>query len=582
MAARLNNGQIAGFFDTIADLMQLQEENTFKIRAYRRAAETIRALPHDIHEDWEQGTLEAIPDIGEAIAAKISEIIETGRLGFLERLEAKVPAGVAAMMRVPEIGPKSARAIYKTLGIDSLEKLERAARVGELRQVSGIGAKTEQQILVGIEALRRRSDRLLLGIVLPRAESLLITLEDQVGAQIVRADLAGSLRRAQATVSNLDLLVAAEAGDAANILQTFRRLPQVGEVLDEGAWSSSVRLHSGERADLRVVHPSRWGAALFQFTGSAAHNARVRALAAEVGLSLGVEEWLSDAKGSEALETEEALYERLGLPWIPPELREDTGEIEAARADELPELVELDDLFGDLHMHSTWSDGTASILEMAQAAREFGYEYIVITDHSQSLAITNGLSPERIVQQRYEIINANAKFDDFAVLQGAEVEIKLDGSLDYEDDLLAKLDVVVASMHTQIRGDRDTVTRRMLSAIQNPHVDVIGHMTNRLLGRRDGADLDIDAVLRAAAEHGTILEINSQVDRLDLDPTYARLALEYGCFLSIDSDSHSTDGFEVIRYGISQARRAWAELEDVINTRPLEEFLSYIKQRNEE
>ncbi len=581
MAARLNNGQVAAFFDTIADLMQLQEENSFKIRAYRRAAETIRALPHDINTDYEEGTLREIPGIGDAIAAKISEIIETGRLGFLERLEGQIPAGVAAMMRVPEIGPKSARAIYKTLGIESLEALEAAARAGELRGVSGIGPKTEQRILEGIEALRRRSDRLLMGIVLPRAEALLLNLQDAVGDHLMRADLAGSLRRAKATTGNLDLLVAAEPGNVASILKTFQGLPQVGQVLDAGAWYSSVRLHSGEQADLRVVNPSRWGLALFQFTGSPAHNARVGQLAGEAGLSLQVDDWLSDARGDAAFETETALYGRLGLPWIPPELREGAGEVEAARADELPDLVELDDLFGDLHMHTSWSDGKASVLEMAQAAREFGYEYIVITDHSQSLGIANGLSPERIIEQRYEIINANAKFDDFAILQGAEVEIKQDGSLDYPDDLLAKLDVVVASMHTGIRGDRDTLTQRMLNAIRNPHVDVIGHMTNRLLGRREGADLDMDAVLRAAAEHGTILEINSQVDRLDLDPTHARLALEYGCLLSVDSDAHNTDGLDVILYGISQARRAWAELEDVINTRPLEEFLSYIKQRNE-
>ncbi|HEX8684184.1 MAG TPA: DNA polymerase/3'-5' exonuclease PolX [Ardenticatenaceae bacterium] len=581
MAARLNNGQVAAFFDTIADLMQLQEENSFKIRAYRRAAETIRALPHDINTDYEEGTLREIPGIGDAIAAKISEIIETGRLGFLERLEGQIPAGVAAMMRVPEIGPKSARAIYKTLGIESLEALEAAARAGELRGVPGIGAKTEQRILEGIEALRRRSDRLLMGIVLPRAEALLLNLQDAVGDHLVRADLAGSLRRAKATTGNLDLLVAAEPGNVASILQTFQGLPQVGQVLDAGAWYSSVRLHSGEQADLRVVNPSRWGLALFQFTGSPAHNARVGELAGEAGLSLQVDDWLSDARGDAAFETETALYGRLGLPWIPPELREGAGEVEAARDDELPDLVELDDLFGDLHMHTSWSDGKASVLEMAQAAREFGYEYIVITDHSQSLGIANGLSPERIIEQRYEIINANAKFNDFAILQGAEVEIKQDGSLDYPDDLLAKLDVVVASMHTGIRGDRETLTQRMLNAIRNPHVDVIGHMTNRLLGRREGADLDMDAVLRAAAEHGTILEINSQVDRLDLDPTHARLALEYGCLLSVDSDAHNTDGLDVIRYGISQARRAWAELEDVINTRPLEEFLSYIKQRNE-
>ncbi len=580
MAEQLSNGEIALFFEKIADLMQLQGENAFKMRAYRRAAEAIRGLPRDIHEDYEQGTLKQISGIGDAIADKIGEIIQTGRLSLLDRLEAEVPAGVAEMMRVPEVGPKSALAIYKALGIASLDALEAAARAGTLRAVSGIGAKTEERILAGIGALRQRSDRALLGTVLPRAEALLAALQAAAGTTLVRAEMVGSLRRRAATVGNINLLVAASEGEASGVLAAFRQLPQVGERLSEGQLWETVRLHSGEEASLRVVTPAEWGCALHALTGSMQHVQQARTLAQARGLILGE----SSLRRGDLLipcEQEEELYAQLGLPWIPPEVREGDGEFEAARDEALPELVVAGDLRGDLHMHSQWSDGKATILEMAQAARALGYEYIVVTDHSQSLAMTNGLTPERLIQQRYEIINANAKFTDFTVLQGAEVEIKADGSLDYPDEVLAQLDVVVASMHVGIRGDRDSVTRRMLGAIRNPHVDVIGHMTNRLLGRREGADLDMEAVLQAAAEEGTILEINSQPDRLDLDPTHARRALEYGCLLSVDSDAHSPEGLQVIHLGIAQARRAWAEADDIINTRPLDDLLSYISERGE-
>ncbi len=574
----LNNSKMAEFFSKVADLMQLQGANHFKIRAYRRAAETIKGLPRDINLDYRAGKLKKIPGIGKAIAEKIGEIIETGRLEYLERLEAEIPAGVAELMKVPDVGPKSAMAIYNTLGIRSLDELEAAAEMGQLRQIRGFGAKTEQRILAGIQALRQRSIRSLLGVALPRAEMLLKALQEAVGAAILQADVAGSLRRRRPTIGDIDLLVAAEAADAAAIMTAFQTLPQVSEILVAGESKSAIRLHSGEQVDLRVVQSKHWGCALQYFTGSQQHNIQMRRLAQMAGLSLNEYRFRSESGEEFFCPTEEEVYQRLGLPWIAPELREDQGEIEAARADELPIQVQIGDLCGDLHMHSTWSDGKNSIMEMAQAARALGYEYIVITDHSQSLGMTGGLTIKRLIEQRYEIINVNAQFDDFAVLQGAEVEIKADGSLDYPDNMLAQLDVVIASMHTGIRGDRATLTQRILNAIRNPHVDIIGHLTNRLLGRREGADLDIDAILQAAAETGTILEINSQPDRLDLDATHARQALEYGCLLSINSDAHTTAGLDNIRYGIMQARRAWAEADDIINTRSLEEFLSYIQR----
>lgn len=573
---RLNNHQIAEFFTKVADLMRLLGENHFKIRAYRRAADTIKGLPRDIYLDHEAGTLKKISGIGKAIAEKISEIIETGRLEYLERLQAKVPAGVAEMMKVPDVGPKSAMTIYNRLGIQSIQELEVAAEMGRLRTIKGFGAKTEQRILAGIQALRKRSTRSLLGVAWPRAEALLATLREEIGTHILQADLAGSLRRGRATIGDLDLLVAAETAHAAAIMKAFQTLPQVSEIIAAGESKSAVRLHTGEQVDLRVVQQKHWGCALQYFTGSQQHNIQMRRLARLAGLSLNEYRFLSDAGEEFFCPSEEEVYQKLGLPWIAPELREDQGEIDAAQADDLPNLIERSHLRGDLHMHSTWSDGKSSILQMAEAARALGHEYIVITDHSQSLAMTGGLNVERLMQQRYEIININAKFNDFAVLQGSEVEIKADGSLDYPDEVLEKLDVVVASMHTGIRGERETLTKRMLSAIHNPHVDVIGHLTNRLLGRREGADIDMDAILRAAAETGTILEINSQPDRLDLDATHARQLLEYGGLLAINSDAHTTDGLNNVRYGIKQARRAWADADDVMNTRGLEEFLSYI------
>ena len=572
----MTNQEIADYFRQLAEIMTLQGENVFKVRAYRRAAEVIAGYPRSIADLREEGDLTEIEGIGSAISAKIGEILDTGRLSLLDRLEAEIPAGVATLMRVPEIGPKSALAIYETLGIDSLDGLLAAAQDGRLERVKGIGPSTARRILAGVEALQRRSDRLLLGDVLPRAEALLAVLVETLGEWLLRHSLAGSLRRGLPLVGDINLLVAAPPARMSGVLESFSTLPQVAGVLAQEADSTAVRLHSGERATLRVVDPADWGTALILATGSAAHTHRLHDLAAARGASVSGE-GLLDAGGRRlAFAEEAALYDFLGLAWIPPMLREHESEIAAARAGELPALLPLDALRGDLHMHSTWSDGKASILEMGQAARARGYEYIAITDHSHGLAMVGGLSPERLIEQRYEIINANAKLGDFRILQGAEVEIRTDGSLDYPDDVLAQLDIVVASMHTGIRGSRETNTQRLLGAIHNPHVHVIGHLTNRLLGRREGAELDMAAILQAAAETGTILEINANPWRLDLDAHHARTALEMGCLLAINSDAHSPGGLDVMRYGVLQAQRAWAEAEDVINTRSLDELLGYL------
>lgn len=581
---QLTNRQLAAIMRSIAVRLEIKGESPFKTRAYRKAAEAIEGLGYDIRRDWEAGTLRQIPGIGQAIASKLDELLRTGRLAFYERLRAEVPDALVTLTEVPEVGPKTARAIYDELGISTLDALEEAARDGLLRRVSGVGPTTEKRILAGIEALRRRGaapPRGLLGHILPRAQALLDQLCAEAGPAIVKASIAGSLRRRRATIGNVDLVVAGE--NPATILATFRSLDAVAEVLRSDETKMSVRLHSGEQADLRVVPPARWGTALQYFTGSQLHNIQLRQLANRQGLGLSEYGLKRGENGEELLiDTEEQVYEMLGLDWIPPEMREGVGEIEAAREHALPMLVTRADLRGDLHMHSTWSDGKATIAEMAAAARSLGYEYIVIADHSQSLGVAGGLDPDRLAQQRIEILNVNSKYSDFRVLQGAEVEIKNDGTLDYPDEVLEFLDVVVASLHTGLRQDKDQVTRRVLAALANPHVDILGHPTGRLLGRREGAALDMDAVLRVAAETGTILEVNSQIDRLDLDPTHVRAALELGCLISIDSDAHSPGDLDLIEYGIGQARRGWATADDVINTRSLTEFLDYIHRFEEE
>lgn len=579
MAQRpLSNQEIARIFSDIADLLDIKGENRYRIMAYRRAAETIENLGRDLYAYWQEGRLQELPHIGQAIAEKIDEIFRTGRLEYLERLEAEYPRQLVELLRVPDLGPRRVRTLYEQLGITTVEELEKAAREGRLRNLPGFGPKVEENILKSLETVRRQKDRVLLSAAWEQAHALLEALRATAGSALVRAEMAGSLRRRRATIGDIDLLAASQEPD--QVIAAFCRLPQVAEVLLAGSTKASVRLHTGQQADLRVVEPRRWGTALQYFTGSKAHNIHLRELALEKGFSLS-EYSLKREDGTEILcAEEEEVYERLGLPWIPPELREDTGEIEAALANELPDLVRLEDIRGDLHMHTTWSDGRLSVEEMVQAARARGYEYIVITDHSSGLGIVGGLDVERLQKQRAEILTVNAKYDDITVLQGAEVEIRADGSLAYPDEVLALLDVVIASLHTGLRQPREQVTKRLLAAIHNPHVHIIGHPTGRLLLKREGADLDMDAILKAAAETGTALEINASPERLDLDPVYVRQALELGCLLVVNTDAHHADDLDNMRYGVWQARRGWAEAEDILNTRPLDALLEYFQSRS--
>ena len=577
----MKNRQVAAIFAAMADTLAIQGEDYHRIMAYRRAAENVASLGQPLEATWQAGELEEIPGIGKTLAAKIDELMRTGRLETYEKLKAQVPDGVVAMLQIPDVGPKKAALFWKELGITDIETLEKAARENQLQTLPGMGAKSEQKVLTGIELLKRRTGRTLLGAAWPLAHTILAALHQVPG--VTQVATAGSLRRMRETVGDLDLLAA--SADPEPVMACFRQLPQVADVLLSGPTKTSCNLrlprtHDGFQVDLRVLEPARWGTALQYFTGSQAHNIRLRTLALDRGFSLS-EYALKRGDGSEILcATEEEVYGALGLPLIPPELREDRGEIEAALEGRLPDLIEMQDLKGDLQFHTTWSDGRQSLLEMARAAQAHGLEYALVTDHSHSLGIVRGLTADDLRRQRMEIDEVNQKLDnEFRLLAGIEVEVLADGTLDYPDEVLAELDLVVAAVHSGLRGDRERVTARMLAAIRNPHVDVIAHPTGRLIGEREGADLDMEAVFRAAAEAGTALEVNAYPKRLDLCDAYVRRALELGVKLAISSDSHEVSAFGLLPYGVATARRGWATATDVINTWPAGKVLRWAARK---
>jgi len=575
----MKNHQVAEIFAAMADMLAIQGESYHRIMAYRRAAENVAVLGRPLEEVWRAGELEAIPGVGKTLAAKIDELMRTGRLEAYEKLQAQVPAGVLALLEVPDVGPKRAALFWKELGITSVEALEQAAREGRLRALAGMGAKSEEKMLAGIEALKRRTGRTLLGVAWPLAHAMLDALREVPG--VVQATAAGSLRRMRETVGDMDLLVAAADPEAAQrVMARFRELDQVAEVLLSGPTKTSIRTVDGLQVDLRVLEPARWGTALQYFTGSQAHNIRLRALALERGFSLS-EYALKREDGTELLcATEEEVYAALGLPPIPPELREDRGEIEAALEGRLPDLIQVADLKGDLQFHTTWSDGRQTLLEMAQAAQARGLAYALVTDHSQGLGVARGLTVADLRRQRAEIAEVSRKLGGtFQLLAGTEVEVRADGTLDFPDEVLAELDVVVAAVHSGLRQDREQVTARILAAIRNPHVDVIAHPTGRLIGEREGADMDMEAVFRAAAETGTALAINAHPTRLDLRDAHVRRAIELGVKLAINSDAHDVSGFAVLPLGVATARRGWATAADVVNTYSVEKVLAWAAGR---
>lgn len=572
----MTNHEVAQVFFTIAYLLEIKGEVIYKVMAYRQAAQSILDLGQDIEAVWRAGQLQSIPGVGKAIARKIDELLRTGRLGYYEQLKAEIPPTLVEVLHVPDVGPKKTALFWKALGITTLAQLEEAARAGRLRTLPGVSERTEAKILKNIESLRGRTTRIPLGIAWHNAQAFLDALARVPG--VVHVAAGGSLRRMRDTIGDIDLLVA--TNDPEPVMDAFVSLPQVASVVARGPTRASVLVHSGLQVDIRVLPPERWGTLLQYFTGSVAHNIHLRSLAQDMGLSLS-EYAITRPDGSEILcATEEDVYQALGLPWIPPELREDRGEIEAALAGELPQLVEAKDIRGDLQMHTTWSDGSASVAEMAAAAAARGLEYILISDHSPSLGVARGLSAERLHQQWEEIVAVNGAGGPVRVLRGAEVEIHNDGSLDYPDDVLASLDIVVAALHTGLRQPRQQVTRRLLAAIANPHVDIIAHPRGRLISEREPADVDMEAIFRAAAQAGTILEINADPHRLDLDDGHAHRALQLGVKLAINSDAHRPDAVGDLRFGLGMARRAWATPADIVNTWPLEKLLEYVRQRS--
>jgi DNA polymerase (family 10) len=565
----MRNLEVSFIFSQIADLLEIQGANPFRVRAYRRAALNIEGLADNIETLTANGTLRNVPGIGEDLANKIDEYIRTGRIEFHEQLKQDVPLGLAKMVEIPSVGPKTAKQIYDLFRIQTIEDLEALCKTEQLLGVPGFKQKTIDNILKGIEVFRRRRGNYLLGRTLPIAQQLCKYLEGHAD----RVAFGGSLRRMKEIVHDVDILAAST--DLEKTMKAFLSMPFIESVLAQGGTKASVRVQDDLQVDLRVVEPKAWGAAMHYFTGSKAHNIRMRERAIKQGLKLN-EYGLFDANDKYVTGADEReIFETLGLPYIPPVLREDWGEIEAASQGRLPDIVEIDDIRGDLHMHTSWSDGKYTSEEMVEAARRRGYKYVAITDHSKSLGVAGGLSDDDLIKHTEECRALNAKYSDIRVLAGTEVDIKQDGTLDYSDELLSKLDFVVASVHSGFNQNRATLTMRVVRAMQNPHVRVIGHPTGRLLGDRDPYELDFDEIMKEAARTRTCLEVNSNFHRLDLNDMHCRKAREMGVHVIISTDSHNYDDLLNLPYGVATAQRGWIEKDRVLNAKPVEEMLAF-------
>jgi DNA polymerase (family 10) len=572
--AVITNAELARIFNEIGDMLEIMGEVVYKAVAYRRVADVVERYPDDVASLFRRGEPPKIAGAGDALTAKLAELAETGRLEYHEKLRAQVPDGVLELLRVPGVGPKTVRTLHETLGIDSLEALRAAAEGGGLRHVKGLSERTEQNILDGIARIELRSGNTRL--LIHDADALIADLVERLREVrgVTRIEPAGSLRRRQPTIGDLDLLAA--VGDPAAVIDALDGLPEVDKVISAGTDKSSIILRDGPRVDLMVCPPPAWGTHLVHFTGSAEHNIGLRGMALERGWSLSEKGFKVIADGSLLLEAEEAdVYARLGMPWIAPELRTGDGEIEAALAGKLPTLVTREDVRGDTHTHSDWTDGVDTIEVMARAARDHGHEYIVLTDHSPSLGVTRGLTPDRVEEQRAEIARLNAVLAPFRILHGTELEIRADATLDYPDELLARFDVVIASIHTGRNQSAEQLTRRALAAIEHPHVDVLAHPSGRIVNRRDPLPLDWPRIFEAAARSGTALEINGS-PRLDLDDSLARAAGRAGARLTIASDAHRTEELAQQHYAIDLARRAWLEPDQLLATRTADELLELL------
>ncbi|MGR6835614.1 DNA polymerase/3'-5' exonuclease PolX [Syntrophomonas erecta] len=557
----MTNREVARILDRIADILQIKEENPFKVRAYKKAARSVYHLDEDLHRYYERDRIGDIPGVGKAIKAQIEEMLEKGSCEYYEGLLLEVPEGVLDMLRIPGLGHKSVKTIYDNLGIDSLDELLKATEEKKIRSLPGLGAKTEYNIKKGMELLTRSEGKVTLGLALPLAESLLSFLRESKAVQQI--NIVGSIRRGKSLVSDIDILVASNDFNA--VFDQVRNCRDVKKILKQGKDYISGQLSFGVVFEVILVPPKAYYPALVWTTGS--KEFRLKAF--------------KDSNPDQIIgaASEEEVFSRLGLNYIPPEIREDNGLVELGRSGQLSRLLTQNDLKGDLHIHSDWSDGAAKIQDTVIAAQTMGYHYVAITDHSKTLSISGGLNEEHLKAQGQVIdaINNNLK-GDFYVFKGIEVDILKDGRLDFEDPILKDLDVVIASIHSHFNLDKDKQTERILKAITNGNVDIIGHLTGRLLNRRSGYEVYLDPILEAAAQNHVALEINSHPDRLDIDAEVARKAKQYGVEIAINSDAHHKDDMKLVRYGIMNARRGWLEAEDVINTWDRQRLIDFLKE----
>ena len=572
----MKNQEIAKIFNEIAGLLEIKNDNPFRIRAYRRAALNVEGLTRNV-EDLSEDELLEVPGVGKELAAKIAEYIKTGNIAAHQELKKEIPQIVLDLESVPGLGPKTAMLLHEKLHIKSIDELAKLAEEHKLAGLRGIKWKTEENILKGIGMLRRGQERSPLGKVLPIAQDLVDQL--RLKAPLTRIDIAGSLRRWKDTIKDIDIL--AMSDNPKEVMRVFVHLPHVKEVIMQGPTKSSVVIKEGLQVDLRVVKKESYGAALAYFTGSKEHNIRLREMAVKRGLTIN-EYGIFRVKDNTKLggEKEEDTYKILDLQYVPPEMREDRGEIEAAIEGKLPKLVTVNDIKGDLHVHSKWSDGSHTLEQLAEVAKEHGYSYFALTDHSQGLGVARGLTVERLAEQKREIDTLNKKLKNIRILHGTEVDIRSDGTLDFHDDVLQMLDIVVASIHSGFKQTKEQLTSRIVAAMKNPYVSIIAHPTGRLIGERDAYEVDMDEILKTAKETGTAMEINAYPLRLDLSDIYARKAKELRIPIVISTDAHVTTQFNFMSYGVSIARRSWLEKEDIANTLEVKQLLKKLKPFN--
>lgn len=566
----MKNQEIAKILYEIADLLEI-EGVEFKPRAYRKAAQNIESLSVDIEELYKKGQLEKIPGVGKSIAEKIKEYLETGKVKKLEKLRKKIPVDIESLSAVEGLGPKMIKVLYEKLGVKNLDDLERVAKQRRIRRLKGFGEKIEKKILEGIEIARQRQHRFLLGFVLPEAKAIM----EELKPYVEKISLAGSIRRRKETIGDVDIL--AVSSQPEKVMDIFTSMKRVEKVLAKGITKSSVRLHGGIQVDLRIVGKESFGSALQYFTGSKEHNIEVRKIAIKLGYKLNE---YGLFKGFERIagRDEEEVYKALGMQWIPPELRENRGEVEAALNKSLPKIVEYGEVKGDLQMHTKWSDGANTIEEMIIEAKKLGHKFIAITDHVGSLKIAGGMDEEKVMEQAKEIEKLRERFDDIYIFHGIEANIMKDGSLDVSNSLLKQVDVVLASVHSAFRMEEKEMTARVIKAIENEYVDILAHPTCRIIQKREPIKIDMEKVLEVAKDNGIIMEINAYPDRLDLNDIHTKMAIDMGVKVSIGTDAHNKEHLKFYELGTAVARRGWAKKEDVINTYSVEKLMKLFEK----